>query len=127
MRAPDRPYLEAGSSLGTVACNGLQDRLRLLTASTLIFSGPVPTASLASALAGLEINDHEGDTIRHRLHTLTTTLAEGIRDLDLQASNANGFPILTVQFGSPDALLSACRALWDHGILITPPYSPQSQ
>ena len=116
---------KAYSSMGAfVTCNGPQDRLRLLTASTLIFSGPVPTASLASALAGLEVNEREGDAIRLRLRDLTTSLAEGIRDLDLQVSNSNGFPILTVQFGSPDTVLRACRALWDHGILITPTVFP---
>ena len=92
--------------------------------TSITFSGPVPTASIASALAGLEINDHEGDTIRHRLHNLTTALAEGIRDRDLQVSNANGFPILTVRFGSPDNVLDACRTLRGHGILITPTVFP---
>lgn len=116
---------KAYSSMGAfVTCSGPEDRLRLMTASTLIFSGPVPTASLASSLAGLEVNDREGDTIRLRLHELTTSLAEGIVDLGLPISNANGFPILTVEFGPPDAVLVACRVLWDHGILITPTVFP---
>lgn len=116
---------KAYSSMGAfVTCREPADRLRLMTASTLIFSGPVPTASLASALAGLDVNDREGDAIRHRLHHLTTTLADGIRDLGLEVSNASGFPILTVQFGPPDAVVAACRLLWDHGILITPTLFP---
>jgi len=116
---------KAYSSMGAfVTCNGPEDRLRLLTASTLIFSGPVPTASLASSLAGLEVNDREGDAIRLQLHRLTTALAEGISELGLHVSNSGGFPILTVQFGTPDLVLEACRVLWEHGILITPTVFP---
>lgn len=116
---------KAYSSLGAfVTCRSDEDRRRLMTASTMVFSGPVPTASLASALAGLDVNDREGDAIRRRLHELTTDLAEGIRDLDLPVSNSGAFPIVTVTFGPLDAVTSACRVLWDHGVLITPAVFP---
>ncbi|MGH9059326.1 MAG: aminotransferase class I/II-fold pyridoxal phosphate-dependent enzyme, partial [Acidimicrobiales bacterium] len=116
---------KAYSSMGAfVTCARPEDRRRLITASTLVFSGPVPTASLASALAGLEVNEREGDAIRRRLHRLTTTLTDGIRRLGLEVSNTSGFPILTVEFGALDAVVDACRVLWDHGILVTPAVFP---
>jgi 8-amino-7-oxononanoate synthase len=116
---------KAFSSMGAfVTCGGSEQRRRLVSASTLVFSGPVPTASLASALAGLDVNEREGDAIRLRLHQLTTTLVAGMRDLGLRVSNTTGFPILTVQFGSLDAVVVACRVLWDHGILVTPAVFP---
>ena len=33
----------------------------------MVFSGPIPVASLATGLAGLEVNDWEGDELRDRL------------------------------------------------------------
>lgn len=116
---------KAYSSLGAfVTCRGPGERRKLMSTSTLVFSGPVPTASLASALAGLDVNESEGDAIRKRLHDLAESFAGGIRGLGLAVSNTNGFPILTVEFGSLDAVTVACRVLWDHGILITPAIFP---
>jgi 8-amino-7-oxononanoate synthase len=116
---------KAYSSLGAfVSCRSPEERQRFMASSTMVFSGPVPTASLASALAGLDVNEREGDSIRRRLHTLTVDLVEGAVDLGLPVVGTSRFPIITVRFGSLDAVTSACRVLWDHGILVTPSVFP---
>ncbi len=116
---------KAYSSMGAfVTCSGPQERAYLMSASTLVFSGPVPTASLASALAGLRVNELEGDEIRARLHRLTARMTDGVRDLGLEVSNDGNFPIVTVELGPLRAVADACRVLWDHGILITPAVFP---
>jgi 8-amino-7-oxononanoate synthase len=116
---------KAFSTMGAfVACSRPEDRRRFMMASTLVFSGPVPVASLATGLAALDVNQSEGDAIRARLHVLSSRLTEGIWDLGLAVSNSSSFPIVTVEFGGLDDVISACRILWQHGILVTPAVFP---
>jgi 7-keto-8-aminopelargonate synthetase-like enzyme len=126
----DRLYYVAGlskafSSMGAfVTCPGPEVRNRLTLASSLVFGGPVPVASLATALAGLRVNRAEGDDMRRRLLALTRRLADGARALGFELGNATDFPIVTVTIGRPAETAAACRVLWDHGVLITPALFP---
>ncbi|MCB0996819.1 MAG: aminotransferase class I/II-fold pyridoxal phosphate-dependent enzyme [Acidimicrobiales bacterium] len=93
-------------------------------ASTLVFSGPIPTASLASAIAGLEVNRAEGDLIRDRLHRLTAQLVQGARSLGFEVDNVGAFPIVNVIIGPVSIAREACDILWDFELLITPAVFP---
>jgi len=88
------------------------------------FSGPVPVASLASALAGLAVNQREGDALRARVWSLTHRLVEGVRGLGLLTDNRSCFPIVNVEVGPTAAVLRVCEILWEHGILLTPALFP---
>jgi len=90
----------------------------------MVFSGPVPTASLASALAGLAVNEREGDELRARLLAVTRRTADGLRDLGFAVGDDGVFPIITVTIGNVTDTVEACRALWDRGILLTPAVFP---
>jgi 7-keto-8-aminopelargonate synthetase-like enzyme/acyl-CoA synthetase (AMP-forming)/AMP-acid ligase II/acyl carrier protein len=107
-----------------VGCRDDAERHRFEMASTMIFSGPVPVASLASALAGLDVNAVEGDRRRARLWSLTERLLDGVRALGLTSENASGFPIVNVVLGRTAHVLAACEVLWEHGILLTPAIFP---
>jgi 7-keto-8-aminopelargonate synthetase-like enzyme len=116
---------KAYSSLAAfVTCAGEQERQQLEAASTMVFSGPIPVASLATALAGLEVNVWEGDELRARLWSLTQRLLDGVRDLGLEVDNGSGFPIVNVVLGPTEVATEACRVLWDHGVLLTPAVFP---
>ncbi len=116
---------KAYSSLAAfVTCSDEQERQQLEAASTMVFSGPIPVASLATALAGLEVNIWEGDDLRDRLWSLTQRLLHGVRDLGLEVDNESGFPIVNVVLGSTEVATEACRVLWDHGVLLTPAVFP---
>jgi acyl carrier protein len=107
-----------------VSCTGGVSRRFLATTSTQVFSGPIPVASLASALAGLDVNAAEGDRLRDRLHGLTRRLVDGVVALGLRVRNEGAFPIVFVELGTTDVVTAACRSLWDDGVLLTPSLFP---
>ena len=108
-----------------VTCADEDERRRLSMASTSIFSGPCPTASLASALAGLRLSqDYEGAAIRRRLLNLTRRLVAGARAAGFTVDNNNLFPLVSVRIGAVSHVVRACNVLWEHGILITPALFP---
>ncbi|QIN81446.1 aminotransferase class I/II-fold pyridoxal phosphate-dependent enzyme [Rubrobacter tropicus] len=108
-----------------VSCSDEDEKRRLAMASTAVFSGPCPTASLASALAGLKISRRdEGSAIRRRLLRLTRDLVDGARALGFAVDNNERFPLVGVRIGDVDAVIRACNVLWDHGILLTPALYP---
>ena len=116
---------KAFSSLGAfVTCRSPAERTLFLSASTMIFSGPVPVASLATALAGLRVNREEGDSLRTHVHRLTMRIIRGAREAGLVVENEIGFPALTVVIGGVEQVVDACRVAWEHGIVFTPAVFP---
>jgi 7-keto-8-aminopelargonate synthetase-like enzyme len=107
-----------------VSCRDDDERHRFERASTMVFSGPIPVASLASALAGLDVNTAEGDRRRARLWSLTRRLLYGVERLGLTTENRTGFPIVNVLLGRAEVVLAACDVLWRHGVLLTPAIFP---
>ncbi len=116
---------KAFSSFGAfVTCADKETKAKLATASTLVFSGPSPVASLASALAGLEINRREGDQLRAHIYRLTRKLVDEARGMGFRVNNRGYFPIVSLVVGRTQAVIEACQLLWQHGILITPALFP---
>ncbi len=101
-----------------------EERLAYSLASTSVFSGPIPVASLASGIAGLEVNQNEGDDIRRDVLTKTRRLIDGARDLGFVVDNPTEFPIVTVIIGDMNLVKQACDILWEYKILITPSVFP---
>ena len=100
------------------------------TSSTYVFSGPVPVASLASALAGLDVNAREGGAIRKRLADRAKQFVDGARDAGFEVDAEPGqtpFPIIFVRLdGSVSQVLRACQELWqsEPALLMTPGVYP---
>ena len=116
---------KAYSSLAAfVTANSASQRQMLQMASTAVFSGPIPVASLATSLAAIEVNDDEGDELRTTLRRLTTRLVTGARDIGFPVRNPLAFPIVTVELGGLAAVELGCRILWEQGILLTPAVFP---
>ena len=108
-----------------VSCADEEEKRRLAMASTAVFSGPCPTASLASAMTGLKISQgDEGSAIRRRLLGLTRELVAGARALGFAVDNNEMFPLVGVRVGYVPEVIEACKVLWSHGILITPALFP---
>ena len=108
-----------------ISCADEEEKRQLAMASTAVFSGPCPTASLASALAGLRISQNgEGSDIRRRLLGLTRELVAGARALGFAVDNNEMFPLVGVRIGYMPEVVEACKVLWSHGILITPALFP---
>jgi len=116
------------SSLGAfITCRGADEREFFSTASTFVNSGPCPTASLSSALTGLQISQSgEGDVIRRRIHDLTRRFVDGVREVGLVVQNEGMFPLVSVEIGTIAAVTQAAKILWSKGILITPAVYPNA-
>lgn len=89
------------------------------TITSYIVSGPVPTAALATALAGLALDEVEGDAWRATLVRHTKTLIDGYCAHDIRTDNDNGFPIVSAWVGTGDAVKRGGQLLDDEGIYVT--------
>ncbi len=107
-----------------ISCRDEEMKSRLQAASNYIFSGPIPVASLASGLAGLEVNRNEGEAIRANLFTLTKRLVTGARELGFEVDNTGCFPIVFVVTGNQERTVKAIDIAWERGLIVTPGMFP---
>ncbi|WP_109031201.1 aminotransferase class I/II-fold pyridoxal phosphate-dependent enzyme [Streptomyces rubrogriseus] len=96
----------------------LKSRLKTLAAPYL-YSGPSPTASLATAMAGLEVNDRRGDAIRAGLYRKTARVLDQLDALGVDTLNEDRLPILEIPLADADDLDAVGGFLWDEGIYAT--------
>jgi 7-keto-8-aminopelargonate synthetase-like enzyme len=101
-----------------------------VAAAPYLYSGPSPTASLATVLAGFDVNDSEGDDIRRDLRAKTGRVLDQIERLGLRTLNQSGFPVIELPLGCADDIDAVGRFLFDRGIYVTLaayPLVPRSQ
>jgi 8-amino-7-oxononanoate synthase len=79
----------------------------------------VPTAALATALAGLELNDGEGDAWRDRLYEYASAIIDGYRQRGIATDNDNRFPIVSAYVGSAENVIRGGQLLFEEGIYLT--------
>jgi 7-keto-8-aminopelargonate synthetase-like enzyme len=96
----------------------LKDHLKI-AASPYLYSGPSPVASLATVLAGFDVNERRGDIIRQDLHRKTGRLIEVIDGLGILSRNSSGLPILEIPLENPDDLAAVGAFLFENGIYVT--------
>ena len=107
----------------------LKNHLKV-AAAPYLYSGPSPTASLATVLAGFRVNEAEGDDIRLALAAKTARVLDRIAELGLYTLNASGLPIVELPLGEADDIDTVGRFLFDRGIYVTLaayPLVPRSQ
>jgi 8-amino-7-oxononanoate synthase len=90
-----------------------------VAAAPYLYSGPSPTASLATVLAGFKVNDAEGDQIRTSLRLKTKMVLDQIDRLGLRTLNTSGFPVIELPLGRGDDIDAVGRFLFDRGIYVT--------
>jgi len=96
----------------------LKNHLKV-AAPPYLYSGPAPTASLATVLAGLEVNRRRGDEIRADLYRKTSRVLEHVDRLGLHTPNTSGTPIIELPVADQDELDQVGRILFDRGIYVT--------
>jgi len=96
----------------------LKNHLKV-AAAPYLYSGPSPTASLATVLAGFRVNDAEGDDIRLALAAKAGRVLDRIGELGLYTLNASGLPIIELPLGEADDIDTVGRFLFDRGIYVT--------
>jgi 8-amino-7-oxononanoate synthase len=111
---------KAYSSLAAfVACSKEMRTFIEAFATPYDLSGPCPTASLATLLQGLSLNEKNGDDMRKKLSNLTSRAIDGLRGLGYTVLNKTGFPIISVLIGDTEKLVKTANMLFDEGILVT--------
>ena len=88
-------------------------------AAPYLYSGPSPTASLATVLAGLKVNRERGEEIRGRLWHRTARVIDHVRKLGLSTPNVSGFPIIELPAREPSDIDEIATVLWERGIYVT--------
>jgi 8-amino-7-oxononanoate synthase len=88
-------------------------------AGPYLYSGPSPTASLATVLAGLEFNEKCGDRIRRGLYDKTTKVLSHVRFLGLDVLNVTGTPVIELPLAPGADMAHVAQMLWDRGIYVT--------
>ncbi|GAA2629711.1 aminotransferase class I/II-fold pyridoxal phosphate-dependent enzyme [Streptomyces vastus] len=90
-----------------------------VAAGPYLYSGPSPTASLATALAGLDVNERRGDAIRADLHRKTARVLDHTRGLDVATPNTDGLPIIEIPLAEDADLTAVGEYLWDNSVYVT--------
>ncbi len=96
----------------------LKEHLKV-AAPPYLYTGPSPTASLATVLAGLDLNEQRGDAIRADLYRKTLRVREHVRSVGLRTPNTLGTPIVELPLGATADLDAVTDLLWRRGIYVT--------
>ena len=96
----------------------LKDALKVL-APPYLYSGPSPIASLATTIAGLEVNRVRGDIARFTMWQRSHRVLDALRELGIATPNESGFPIIEIPLADHDEIDDVGRYLFDEGIYTT--------
>lgn len=96
----------------------LKDHLKV-AAPPYLYSGPSPTASLATVLAGFDVNDRRGDALRAELYRLTERVLDHLDELGVHTPNTSGAPIVEIPLADGEQLPLVGGLLWDAGVYVT--------
>jgi 8-amino-7-oxononanoate synthase len=107
------------SLLAFIAVPSEVKRLLKVAAPPYLYSGPSPIASLASVLAGFEVNEARGDALRARLHRLSIRVLSQVRALGAVTPNVGTTPIIELPVAPGTDLAEVADRLWRAGVYVT--------
>jgi 8-amino-7-oxononanoate synthase len=111
---------KAYSSLAAfIACPSDMKRLLKTAAPPYLYSGPSPVASLATVLAGLDVNEQRGDLVRADLFRKTKRVLDALDRIGAHTPNRDGFPVIEVPLARAEEIGEVGRFLFDQGIYVT--------
>ncbi|MGO9903157.1 MAG: aminotransferase class I/II-fold pyridoxal phosphate-dependent enzyme [Solirubrobacteraceae bacterium] len=107
------------SLLAFIACPTVLKNLLKVVASPYLYSGPSPIASLATVLAGLDVNETRGDDLRRVLCRYTRRVLDSLEDCGVETPNRSGFPIIEIPLRDHRRIDQVGRFLFERGIYVT--------
>jgi len=107
------------SLLAFIALPTRMKEMLKFAAAPYLYSGPSPTASLATVLAGFDVNAARGEQIRADLHRKTRRVLDQVRALKLDCPNTSDFPVIELPLKDGADLGVVATLLWSHGIYVT--------
>ncbi|MEV6842427.1 pyridoxal phosphate-dependent aminotransferase family protein [Actinoplanes sp. NPDC051411] len=96
----------------------LKNHLKV-SAPPYLYSGPAPTASLATVLAGFEVNAKRGDAIRADLYRKSMKVLDHVRALGVFTPNTGNTPVVELPLAAGEDIDAVGKLLWDRGIYVT--------
>jgi 8-amino-7-oxononanoate synthase len=96
----------------------LKDVLKV-AAPPYLYSGPSPVASLATTIAGLQVNEVRGDLYRYQVHGMTRRVLERLHQLDIYTPNESGYPLIEIPLAHRDDIDVVGRYMFDRGVYVT--------
>jgi 8-amino-7-oxononanoate synthase len=107
------------SLLAFIACPTALKNLLKVAASPYLYSGPSPVASLATTLAGFEVNDQRGDELRRVLYERSRRVLDCLDRLGIYTPNHSGFPIIEVPLRHHERIADVGLFLFERGVYVT--------
>jgi 8-amino-7-oxononanoate synthase len=107
------------SLLAFIACPSDVKDLLKVAAPPYLYSGPSPVASLATVLAGFDVNEERGDALRSNLWRLTDRVLAALGRLGVETPNRSGLPIIEVPLRDHRRIDAVGRFLFDRGVYVT--------
>ncbi|HUO72463.1 MAG TPA: pyridoxal phosphate-dependent aminotransferase family protein [Solirubrobacteraceae bacterium] len=107
------------SLLAFIACPTHVKKHLKVAASPYLYSGPSPVASLATTLAGFDVNDARGDALRAVLHRHTRRVLDCLSGLGVHTPNHSGFPIVEIPLQDYRRIGEVGQLLFDRGVYVT--------
>ncbi len=113
-------FSKAYSSLAAfIACPAELKDLLKTAAPPYLYSGPSPVASLATVLAGFDVNEARGEQLRFALWRKTEAVLKRLAALDVYTPNHSGYPIVEVPLRRHEEIGEVGRFLFDRGVYVT--------
>jgi len=107
------------SLLAFIACTTETKELLKVLAPPYLYSGPSPVASLATTLAGLDVNEHRGEELRATVHRHTVRVLDCLARLGVHTPNHSGLPIVEVPLRDHQRIDAVGRLLFKRGVYVT--------
>ncbi|HEY7043304.1 MAG TPA: pyridoxal phosphate-dependent aminotransferase family protein [Nocardioidaceae bacterium] len=96
----------------------LKNHLKV-SAPPYLYSGPAPTASLATVMAGFDVNEKRGDAIRTDLYRKTMKVLDHVRGLGVFTPNTGTTPVIELPLAEGEDIDAVGKLLWERGIYVT--------
>src|ERR1700677_1192218 len=107
------------SLLAFIACPTEMKNLLKVAAPPYLYSGPSPVASLATVLAGFDVNEQRGEQLRSVLHRHTARVLRTLEQLDVHTPNRSGLPIVEIPLRDHARIDAVGRMLFARGVYVT--------
>ncbi|HEY7075581.1 MAG TPA: pyridoxal phosphate-dependent aminotransferase family protein [Solirubrobacteraceae bacterium] len=107
------------SLLAFIACPTEVKNLLKVAAPPYLYSGPSPVASLATVLAGFDVNERRGDALRAHLYALSRRLLDALERLGVHTPNRSGFPVVEIPLRDHERIAPVGRMLFERGVYVT--------
>jgi 8-amino-7-oxononanoate synthase len=107
------------SLLAFIACPTEIKNLLKVAAPPYLYSGPSPVASLATVLAGFDVNERRGDQLRGVLHRHSARVVHALQELDVHTPNRSEFPIVEIPLREHQRIDDVGRMLFARGVYVT--------